>query len=247
MKNYRKILKSNYPKLKKIETGKDRKIKQPPITKTKPENTTVKLDRIDENELDNNNFFELVNNRKSRRKFKQTSLTLKKLSYLLWATQGIKKHVRGKSGNEATFRTVPSGGARHPFETYLVVNKVENLKSGIYRYLPMEHELVWLFERENQKAELKDAVLGQEFVAFAPVVFLWSVVPIRSEWRFDIAAHKIMLLDAGHVCQNLYLASESLNCGTCAIGAYDQDKIDNFLDLDGDEEFIVYIAPVGAV
>jgi len=56
-----------------------------------------------------------------------------------------------------------------------------------------------------------------------------------------------MLLDAGHVCQNLYLACESINCGTCAVAAYDQEAIDNFLKLDGEDEFVVYVSPVGKV
>jgi len=56
-----------------------------------------------------------------------------------------------------------------------------------------------------------------------------------------------MLLDAGHVCQNLYLACEAIDCGTCAVGAYDQKLIDKFLALDGENEFVVYVAPVGKV
>ena len=56
-----------------------------------------------------------------------------------------------------------------------------------------------------------------------------------------------MLLDAGHVCQNLYLACESLGLGTCAIGAYSQEKLDAFLGLDGQEEFAVYLSPVGRI
>jgi len=79
------------------------------------------------------------------------------------------------------------------------------------------------------------------------VVFIWSVVPYRGEWRYTIGAHKPLLLDAGHVCQNLYLACESIECGTCAIAAYDQGKIDAILQLDGSDEFVTYLSPVGKV
>jgi SagB-type dehydrogenase family enzyme len=79
------------------------------------------------------------------------------------------------------------------------------------------------------------------------VAFIWSCIPYRSEWRYNVAAHKTMLLDAGHLCQNLYLACEAVGCGTCAIGAYNQEAIDEFLGLDGEEEFVVYLAPVGKV
>jgi SagB-type dehydrogenase family enzyme len=65
------------------------------------------------------------------------------------------------------------------------------------------------------------------------------------EWRYDIAAHRVILLDAGHVCQNLYLASEAIGAGTCAVAAYDQVLIDGLLNLDGEDEFVIYLAPVG--
>jgi SagB-type dehydrogenase family enzyme len=56
-----------------------------------------------------------------------------------------------------------------------------------------------------------------------------------------------LLLDAGHVCQNLYLAVEALGLGTCAIGAYDQAAMDTLLELDGEDEYVIYLAPVGKV
>jgi len=64
-------------------------------------------------------------------------------------------------------------------------------------------------------------------------------------WRYKHCAEKIILLDAGHVCQNLYLVAESIGYGACAVGAYDQDKMDNFMKLDGEKEFLIYAAPVG--
>ena len=65
------------------------------------------------------------------------------------------------------------------------------------------------------------------------------------EWRYGLAAHRAILLDAGHVCQNLYLACEAIEAGTCAVGAYDQEAMDRLLGLDGEEELVIYLAPVG--
>ena len=67
------------------------------------------------------------------------------------------------------------------------------------------------------------------------------------EWRHGLAAHKVIALDAGHACQNVYLACEALGAGTCAIAAYDQHRIDELLRLDGEEEFTTYLAPVGRI
>jgi nitroreductase len=60
-------------------------------------------------------------------------------------------------------------------------------------------------------------------------------------------APKLIALDAGHVCQNLYLACEAISAGTCGIAAYNQKEMDAALGLDGTDEFAVYCAPVGKV
>jgi len=77
------------------------------------------------------------------------------------------------------------------------------------------------------------------------VVFIWTAVPYRTEWRYGPVSPKLVALDAGHACQNLYLAVEAIGAGTCAIGAYDQELSDAMCGVDGRDEFVVYMAPVG--
>jgi SagB-type dehydrogenase family enzyme len=77
------------------------------------------------------------------------------------------------------------------------------------------------------------------------VTFLWAAIPYRMEWRYGPAAHRVIALDAGHVCQNLYLACQAISAGACAVAAYDQEALDHLLRLDGDNEFVIYLAPVG--
>jgi SagB-type dehydrogenase family enzyme len=182
---------------------------------------------------------DVIQNRKSHRNFSTTPLTIEELSYLLWATQGLRKE------RDTRFRTVPSAGARHPFETYLYIREVESLSEGFYRYLPLEHKLAFLFERTDAPLRLVDACFGQSFIGKAAVTFMWTVIPYRSEWRYHATSYKVIALDAGHLCQNLYLACDAIDAGTCAIAAYDQDKMDMLLDVDGDDEFVIYLAPVG--
>ncbi len=190
--------------------------------------------------------FDLQNaiaNRESHRRFNSASLTLDELAFLLWATQGVRQELH----EAAVLRTVPSAGCRHPFETYLAVLRVDSLEQGLYRYLPLEHSLVFERAVENLSACLTAATRGQSFTGQAAVTFIWSAIPERTEWRYAEASYKVIALDAGHVCQNLYLACEAIGAGTCAIAAYNQTLIDNLLGVDGDEEFGVYIAPVGKV
>lgn len=197
----------------------------------------------------NGNFLELITGRQSRRQYQEEPLTLLELSYLLWASQGVRNMAGHK--NPVTFRNVPSAGSRHPFETYLFVSQVEGLKKGIYHYLPENHRLELWEDRADYETELPQAFCGQFFAAAAPVVFVWSALPYRTEWRYGQKAAKYILLDAGHVCENLYLACQSIGCGTCAIGAYDQECLDELLGFapgpsgEKDYECAVYAAPVG--
>jgi len=184
-----------------------------------------------------------IRQRHSRRNYKDIPLSIEELSWLLWATQGIVREV----GEGTAFRTVPSAGCRHAFETYLFVFNVKGLEEGIYRYLPDE-DMLWEVSRPvNMAVKLADATLGQDFTAHSAVTFAWTCIPHRMEWRYAEAAHKVIAIDIGHVCQNLYLSVEAIGAGTCAIGAYHQEAMDALLGVDGDEEFTIYLAPVGRI
>lgn len=148
---------------------------------------------------------------------------------------------------DATRRTVPSGGSRHPFELYLAVNRVQGLEAGIYRYLPLDHKLCFLRPDPELKSKLSRACRKQAFVGKGAVVFIWTTIPYRAEWRYSIVAHKLIALDAGHSCQNLYLAGTAVGAGVCAIGAYNQKELDALLKVDGKEEFTIYAGVVGKV
>jgi SagB-type dehydrogenase family enzyme len=183
-----------------------------------------------------------MKNRISRRNFSKKALTLEELSFLLWATQGV-RYVKG--GN--AFRIVPSAGCRHSMETYLAVFNVQGLKEGIYRYLPLSHRLVFEFTEDDLNQKVINASFEQEFAGKSAVTFIWTAIPNRMEWRYGPVSHKVIALDAGHVGQNLYLACEAINSGTCTIAAYDQDYADELLRVDGEDEFVIYLAPVGKV
>ncbi len=184
-----------------------------------------------------------IQNRESRRSFADNPLTLDELSFLLWATQGVRQQLDAGTA----LRTVPSAGARHAFETYLCIFGVTGLEPGFYRYLPVEHKLLREFQEDRAAAKITAATLGQSFVAGAAVVFIWTTIPYRMEWRYGVAAYKTIAIDAGHVCQNLYLACEAIGAGTCAVAAYHQDLMDQLLRIDGTDEFVIYLAPVGKV
>ncbi len=250
IKKYRNFMKSNLGGMLAIETEVDvsdqqKGLPRPALQKPYPEDSRIiPLPDFEDILLNRDNIIDIIKNRRSHRKFNGEPVTFKELSYLLWATQGLHRVI---DNDYASLRSVPSAGARHPFETYLVINNVDDLECGLYRYLPFDKSLLWMGRIEDLEDKLDKATLGQVFVAKSAVVFIWSCIPYRNEWRYNIGGHKPMLIDAGHVCQNLYLACESIKCGTCAIAAYNQMLIDHLIGVDGEDEFVVYLSPVGRI
>jgi SagB-type dehydrogenase family enzyme len=226
-------------------TDQNRGLSPPPIEKPVP--SGAKLVDLPDVEglqgLGERTLRECIARRESRRVFTAEPLTLRELSFLLWATQGVRR----QAGPFAVYRTVPSAGCRHSFETYLAVMNVDAIPPGLYRYLPLRHRLVLVREDESLRLSLVNATLGQVFCGNGAVTFIWTTVPYRMEWRYDLAAHRVIPIDVGHVGQNLYLACETIGAGTCTVAAYDQEAMDRLLGVDGNDEFTLYLAPVGKV
>ena len=226
------------------ETDQELKKPQPPLVKEPMGTEMVSLPMNFEDLNLENDFLKIIGTRKSHRVYTPEKMNLLQLSFLLWSAQGIRE-IRGKA--YATLRTVPSGGARHPFECYLAVLNMEDLESGLYHYLPMKHALEKLPCDVDLKQFVSDSLCGQSWAAKAGAVFYFSAVFYRAEWRYGIYAHAPMLMDAGHVTENLYLACTAAGLGGCAIAAVDSDVSDQAFRLDEKEEAVFYAMPVGSV
>ena len=182
-----------------------------------------------------------IEKRETLRTYSEAELSLDELSYLLWVSQGVKS-VTEKA---ATKRNVPSAGSRHAFETWLLVNRVESLEPGLYRYVALTHKLIRVPAVQSIRQILTDACLHQKHVFESAVTFFWVAVVERMTWRYPARGYRYLFLDAGHVCQNLYLAAEQIGCGVCAIAAYDDDLVNQALQVDGKNLFTIYIASLG--
>ncbi len=182
----------------------------------------------------------IIAQRRTLRDYARTPLSLDELSFLLWCCQGVQT-----SDGSRTLRTVPSAGARHAFETYLLVNNVGGVRPGLYRFLAIEH----LLAEENMAAGIADDVMkacrDQRQIKAAAVTVIWTADAYRMTYRYGERGYRYLHLDAGHACQNLYLAAEAVGCGVCAIAAFDDDALNRVLGLDGESQFALYAATVG--
>jgi len=227
-----------------VASDSSRGVEAPPLEHPIPAGAvTIGLPPIDQLELGTMPLVNVLSKRRSRRLFSDVWLSLEELSYLCWAVAGV--HTVAPR-NLWSMRTSPSRGGRHPFETYLVIERVTGVTPGIYRYSALHHQLVLVREEPGICVRLSEKAV-QGFVQQCAVLFVWTVVPYRAEWKYSFAGAKEMAIDIGHYCQNLYLAAESIGAGTCALAAYDQETLDKTLGVDGDDEFTIYVSPVGKI
>lgn len=216
---------------------------QPPLVleKEDPENEVIELPNPHEVKVKKKDITDVLYDRVSVRAYADKNLSLGDLSYLLWITQGIKSI----SKRPATLRTVPSAGCRHPFETFMLINRVEGLEKGLYKYLPLEHALEVISLEDKIDEKIKDACRKQLMVLNCGVTFIWTAVRYRNYWRYGERGYRYVHLDAGHVGQNLYLAADVVDCGVCGIAAFHDDEMNSILGIDGIERYTVYIATCG--
>lgn len=182
---------------------------------------------------------EILKKRRSTRNFLSKPLSLDVLSFLLWASTGVQRKEHGYD-----FRTTPSAGALYPIETYLIANNVEDLKKALYHYNIQAHTLEELKVGDFSE-EIAHAALGQKICIDAPVVLVWTGIFKRSKWKYAQRAYRYVYLDAGHIAQNLALSATSIGLGTCQVGAFFDDEINQALGVDGLEESVLYLSVAG--
>jgi SagB-type dehydrogenase family enzyme len=180
---------------------------------------------------------EALEARRSVRDYDDQPLSVTTLSRLLHAAQGITEERRA-------FRAAPSAGALYPIEIYPVVHSVAGLASGIYHYAARAHALECL-QRGDFGNQVMQAGLYQGFLGQAGVCFLLSAVFQRSRWKYHERAYRYVMLEAGHIGQNLYLAATSMGLGACAVGAFYDDQLNGMLQLNTQEEAVLYLISVG--
>lgn len=204
----------------------------------------IPLPAVDQIKMPEIPLHQAIGQRRSLRQYSGQPFSQEELSFLLW-TFAWARDFRTNERIEITMRNVPSAGSRHPFECYLLINHVEGIKPGLYYYHPLKHCLVLVDASETVAADVREGCLGQEMVETAAVTVILTAIPYRASWRYHQRSYRYLYIDAGHIGQNIHLAAEALDAGTCMIGAFQDEAMNDCLGVDGVEEFVIYIAAVG--
>ncbi len=183
--------------------------------------------------------------RKTHREFSKQEVTLEAISRLLSLVWGVTGYIYSPVFGKLAHKTSPSAGARHPGEVYLMALRVKGLSPGLYHYHPAHHHL----ERIRASATPEKAwryCARQNFAKNAAALFLMTAVFRRTMWKYHLArAYRVVLLDAGHLCQTFCLAATWLGLAPFCTAAMKDTLIEDDLGIDGIRESVLYIAGVG--
>ena len=180
--------------------------------------------------------------RESFRDFTNKPLKKQEFSDILYYSSGIINKHKVKNWDE-TRRTFPSAGARYPLETYIIIFNVIDIPSGIYHYNVKNNSLECISVGDF-RLECYNAII-QPLIKTCSCLILISSVFDRTRIKYGDRAYRYILFDTGHLMQNIYLESASLDIGCCAIGGFSDNKINSLLDLKEEEEAVIYISALG--
>lgn len=212
--------------------------KKPEQYKTYP--NAIKTIKLPDPEFDDKiRFWQVIQGRRSTRKFSNEPITKSQLSLLLFGMTG-----QTRIFPQFAFRTVPSAGGLFPIEVYPIINNVDELDQGVYHFNIRTHSLELLKEGDSRD-EIAKGCLDQKMAYNSAVNFVWTAMIERSKWKYLQRCYRYIYLDAGHIGQNFYLIAEALGLGACTIGAIYDDEINELLGIDGINETTLYVGVIG--
>ncbi|MGH9793391.1 MAG: SagB family peptide dehydrogenase [Candidatus Acidiferrales bacterium] len=194
-------------------------------------------------------FPQVLLSRRTWRRFSRQAVTKEQLSTLLGLTARVQQWVEAPRRSRLALKTTVSCGSRHPIEVYVLALRVDGLQRGIYHYAADLHALEQLAGPDGRwvnKPWLPTLLPEQVWTRAAPVLLFLTSVFAREQWKYPFSrAYRALLLDAGHLCQNICLVATWLGLAAFSTMALGDSKIDRALGLDGVSESVLYAAGVG--
>ncbi|MGD9489804.1 MAG: SagB/ThcOx family dehydrogenase [Calditrichaceae bacterium] len=198
----------------------------------------IKLPDPNQSKLKDKNFLEVILKRESIRNYSNKAISLQDLSTLLYFSAGTRENKTQRK------RNVPTGGNLNSTDIYFFSMNVEGLEKGLYYYNFINHTLNPVFISDFER-EIKKNIIYQPELASCPLLIIFVANMERVKSKYGMRALRIVHIDCGALMQNLYLVSEVLNLGSCAIGGVVEHKIELILDINGIDQFVLLAHSIG--
>ncbi|HYX26966.1 MAG TPA: SagB/ThcOx family dehydrogenase [Pyrinomonadaceae bacterium] len=188
--------------------------------------------------------FEIIAGRRSCRAYDGSAVTQDQLSTVLQNSYGITGRAMLPFKIEQRLRAAPSGGGLYPLEVYAACFDVEGITPGIYHYRTIDHHIEPI-KLGQFRDEFGRAFFYEEMFQKLPLLVIITGVLKRSSIKYNERAYRFMLLEAGHVGQNLCLSATALKLGSVMLGGFMDDDVSTLLGVDGLQEAALYSAAIG--
>jgi SagB-type dehydrogenase family enzyme len=197
-------------------------------------------------------FFEdVIKKRRTIRNFSGRNFSLEEISRLLFYAYGITNYIDiivEENTHKYPLRASPSAGALYPIDIFLISFKVSGLKKGIYYFNSIEHKLE-LIRRGNYLNFFCDNCPNVDpktsFINNASIILALCGDFSRTKFKYGERGYRYVLIDAGHLGQNIYLVATYMDLGVVGIQGFFDDEINRLLGLDGVEESTIYLFSLG--
>ncbi|PFQ61444.1 nitroreductase [Bacillus thuringiensis] len=183
-------------------------------------------------------FYQVLNNRKSVEELEiRTRIRFETLSNLLHFSYGYinKPH-----------SAAPSAGGKYPINIYIAVFNVENLEQGIY-YYDREQDVLDMIRRGDFRESINNLYVDNTHIHSSSFIMFHAANLDQTSSKYADRGYKLIHLDVGHLSQNLYLLSSAQQLGIRAIFGLYENKVNDFLELDGENEFVLLSHVFGGI
>jgi len=182
-----------------------------------------------------------LTHRRSRRQFSGgLPIDIKSIETLLSSIQPSPNSI---ASEVESLRPYPSAGARYPIELYLLTRSVKELPSSVHHYNFRYHALECLWPLTDD--DIARAFPYQQFLTECSAIIVLTAFWGRSCIKYGERGYRYSLLEAGHIAQNISLASEAARLGSCPYGGFHDEELNRLLDLEPSEEAAVYSIILG--
>jgi SagB-type dehydrogenase family enzyme len=185
-----------------------------------------------------------VCDRRSGRTFADEALSLAEIGTILHTAYGVTHRSSQDGEGGFRFRAVPSGGALYPLDLYVVPLRAQELARDLYHYDPLRHSLE-LLHRGRLEEQLGGLTVYPELVEPAGAIVFVTAMFWRTRFKYGLRGYRFALLEAGHLGQNLMLAAAAFELAAVPIGGIYDARVDEFLEIDGVNESVVYAFSIG--
>lgn len=167
--------------------------------------------------------------RRSRRRFGAGGMTVRDIAALLYFATGVTGWARTTTGGRMPLRAAPSGGALYPLSIYVYPRHVTDLTPALYRYDPLRHALVECGVPAKRCEQISAHSAHHRVLDDAAALFVLAGAFECSQRKYLERGYRLVLLEAGHIAQNLQLIATARQLSTCGVAGFVDDIVNETL------------------